>query len=744
MSKVKLHLDFETRSVVPFGKSAGAKGVNAQQYARHPTTEIRHACYAFGDGPVHHWHAWKGDPVPDDLMAAAADDEIIFGAHNAGFEQAIWEHIMVPMYGAPPLPIERMDCTAARAAIMALPRSLEEAAVVMQLATQKDGEGHKVMMKVSKPRAPKKATKTRPAEDPDQIYWHEEPELMIRQGEYCEVDVIVERELDAVLVPMTALQRQQWLRVHRANMRGVSLNIPFVKKALECVAVIARGYDKRFMELTDGQVKSANDLKSMKAFLADRGISADKMDKTAVIHLLEQHADDEVACAVMQLRQEAAKSSVAKLHRYLTLSDEQMRMLENFLFHAANTGRLGGRGAQLQNLPSRGGLKWWEALRCIQIILSCDDPVWAIQIIEILFGEVPTALSSCLRACIVARPGTKLFVADFSNIEGRVGAWLANETWKLKAFKAYDTPLLDAQGNRIPCKDDGFKRKGADLYKITAGQILGVSPWDVSKVERNVLGKVSDLSLLFGGGVGAYVSMGKNYNVDMSNYWELIKSTMDEQFLGKALWGWNKFGKADATRNKMTEAAWMASETVKCAWRDRHPAIVKAWAECETQSLQALLHPGKWFPVFGGKCAIGTKVIGGINFLIYRLPSGRRLYRAKASIVPVKKFGKQSSEIRFWGVDSTSKRWMRMSTYGGDTFQSFVQATAYDMMDVGWDNVEQDGFEVNLSVHDELGAEGLPDRSLDDFINGMNRMRDWAKGCPVSAAGYVADSYRKD
>lgn len=743
MSKRKCHLDFETRSVVPFGKSAGAKGVNVQQYAKHPTTEIRHACYAFNDGPVYHWHAWRGDPVPDDLLQAVTDGWI-FGAHNAGFEQAIWEHIMVPVFGAPPLEMEQMDCTAARAAIMALPRSLEEAAEVMELPVLKDGEGHKVMMKVSKPRPPKKATKTRPAEDPNGIYWHEEPELMIRQGAYCEVDVIVERLLDGVLEPMTELQRQQWLRVHRANMRGVMIDTAFVEKALDVVAVIARGYDKRFSDLTNGKVKSANDLHSMKAWLADRGIDAEKMDKTAVIHLLKDHAEDETACAVMQLRQEAAKSSVAKLHRFLVLTDEQQRMLENFLFHAANTGRLGGRGAQLQNLPSRGGLKWWQALKCIEIILACSDPAWAIQIIEALYGEVPTALSSCLRACIMARPGTKLFVADFSNIEGRVGAWLAGETWKLRAFKAYDTPVLDADGNRIPCKDDGFKRKGADLYKITAGQILGISAWDVGKIERNVLGKVSDLSLLFGGGVGAYVSMGKNYNVDMSNYWDLIKATMDDQFIDKARWGWNKFGEKDAKRSDMTQEAWMASETVKCAWRDRHPAIIKAWSECETQSLQALLHPGKWFPVFGGKCAIGTKVIGGINFLIYRLPSGRRLYRAKASIASVKKFGKQSSEIRFWGVDSTTKKWKRMSTYGGDTFQSFVQATAYDMMDVGWANVEADGFEVNLSVHDELGAEGHPDRSLDDFINGMNRMREWAKGCPVSAAGYIADNYRKD
>lgn len=743
MTERKAHLDFETRSVVPFGKSAGPKGVNAQQYARHPTTEIRHACFAFNDEPVQHWHAWRGDPCPQELLDAVADGWTVC-AHNAGFEQAIWENIMVPMFGAPPLQMEQMDCTAARAAIMALPRSLEGVGEALKLDVQKDDEGHKVMMKVSKPRAPKKATKKNAGEDPNGIYWHEDEALMLRQAVYCERDVEVERHLDKILKPMSGLQRRQWLRVHRANMRGVLIDVEFARKAVDVMGVIAQGYDRRFAEITGGNVKSASDLISMKAWLGERGIDAEVMDKTAVIHLLEQHAEDTTACELLQLRQEAGKSSVAKFHRFITLSGEDRRMLENFLFHAANTGRLGGRGAQLQNLPSRGGLKWHQAERCIQIILSCSDPAWAATQIELLYGEVPTALASCLRGCIMAPPGFKIFVADFSNIEGRVGAWLAGEEWKLKAFRAYDTPLLDAHGNRTPCKDDGFKRLGADLYKITAGQILGISPWDVNKIERNVLGKVSDLSLLFGGGVGAYVSMGKNYNVDMADYWDIIQSSIDDQFIEKARWAYNKFGKAQAAKDGMTEAAWLASETVKVAWRDRHPKIIKAWAECEAQTLRALTNPGKWFPVFGGKCAIGAQKIAGMMFLVYKLPSGRRLYRADAHLASTKKFGRTASEIRFWGVDSTTKKWKRMSTYGGDTFQSYVQATAYDMMDNGWENVEEDGFAVNLSVHDELGAEAPPFRTLDEFITGMNRQREWADGCPVSAAGYIADRYRKD
>lgn len=742
MAERKLHLDFETRSVAKFGKQGGKRAVNAQQYARHPTTEIRHACYAFNDGPVQHWHAWRGDPVPDDLLGAVADGWIV-GAHNAGFEQAIWEHVMVPVFGAPPLRIEQMDCTAARAAIMALPRDLGgvAAALGFEQDLQKDKDGHAVMLKVSKPRAPKKATKAREAEDPDGIYWEESEELMLRQAVYCERDVDVERAVDKALKPMTRYQREQWLRVHRANLRGVLVDIEYVRKARKVVEVMDASYSARFLEETGGVVTSATDLHGLKRWLIARGHEITSLDKTSVIHLLEHLLKvDKEAAHVLKLRQEAGKSSVAKLDRFLILTDEQRRMLENFLFHAANTGRLGGRGAQLQNLPSRGGLKWYSAQECIRIILETEDPEWAAMRIELLYGEIPTALSSALRGIIMAPEGSKLFVADFSNIEGRVGAWLADEKWKLQAFKDYDTPVLDLLGNRIPDKADGFKRVGADLYKITAGRIIGKPPSDITYVERNVLGKVSELSLLFGGGAGAYVSMGKNYNVDMADYWDIIRETLDDQFIAGARRAWIKRGQASG----QTEPAYLAAESVKLAWRDRHPMVLRAWAKCEDLSIQALKNPGKWFAWGPGKTAVGCDKIAGRVFLIYRLPSGRKLYRCDAHLKAVKKFGRDSSEIRFKGVDADSKRWVNMNTYGGDTFQSYVQAVAYDLMDHGWANVEDDGFEVVLSVHDEIGAEGSEDWELDRFIDGMNRTPEWAAGCPVSSAGYTADRYRKD
>lgn len=735
-----VHLDFETRSAAPFGKNTGKHGVNACQYSLHPTTQVIWASYAMGDGPVKQWRAYRGDPFPDDLREAV-EQGVVIAAHNAGFENHIWNNLLRPLHGLPELPIEQMDCTAARAAIMALPRDLDGVTKALGMEHQKDEEGHKLMLKMSKPR------RARKGEDPNVLHWHESEADMERLGLYCDRDVEAERGLDKVLKPMSRYQKEQWLRVHRANMRGVQVDIEFVRKARLVEQVASQQYKRRLAELTDQAVTSVTAVPAIKTWLEAKGIHAHSLDKGGVIEMLAEYQDREDlrdVCQVLRIRQSAGKSSVAKLNRFEVLTGETRRMLENFLFHAANTGRLGGRGVQLQNLPSRGGLPWYWAEDCIRIILETEDPEWAATRIELLYGEIPTALSSCLRGVIQAPDGTKLFVADFSNIEGRVGAWLGDEKWKLDGFRAYDTFLLDANGQRIADERGEFLRAGPDLYKVTAGMTLGKTPEHIDKTERNVMGKVPDLALLFGGGVGAFESMAKIYQVNMADYWEIIRSAIDEQFVEKAMWAWGKYGAPQAAQMEMPKEGWLASETVKNAWRNKHQGIMACWKQCEDLSIKALQNPNKWFPWADGKCAIGVQIVNGKNFLVYRLPSGRRLYRADASLKAVSKFGRPGHEIRFWGVDSTSKQWRRQSTYGGDTFQSFVQAIAYDLMDHGWKNAEEQGFGVVLSVHDELGAEGPEHRELEEFENAMNDTPDWAAGCPVSSEGYVSTRYRKD
>lgn len=750
MAAEKIHLDVESRSTLPFGNKTG---VTTYQYSRHHTTDLLLASFKIGTDPIERWR--RGQPFPKRLREAVGDG-LKLCAHNFAFEWAMWNNIWVPRLGAPVLPFSQGDCTAVRASVCALPRSLAGACDALGLSIRKDEEGKKVMLKMAKPR------KARKDEDPDSIWWWDTPELMDRLHDYCDIDVEVEYALDQVLPELSEDEWHLWQMDHRTNQRGVLLDMPFIKKAKRLMAVSERIYNQELSDLTDGEARAVTQTAQMRSWVNDNSdLALPSFDKTVVENALKDPDIPDDVRRVLQIRQEAGKSSVAKYDKYEFLSYLDNVMRENFLHHGANTGRSAGKGAQLQNLPSRGGLKWYEAVEVIKMVMETDDPVWAFQRIEMIYGHVPEALSSCLRLCIVARPGKKLYVADFSNIEGRVAAWLGDEEWKLNAFRLFDTPELDENGQKIPDPDTDFKRAGPDLYKVTAGMITGVPVDKITKVIRNILGKVPELSLGFGGGSGALTGMADTFNINIADYWDSIREAVEQKFIDRAFENWNTFGK----RSGSDQDSWVAGEVIKLAWRARHPGIVKCWRDCEDTAVAAIqdaekryarwreelktdpsaqLKPGKWKKLMRGRCAFGAKEINGKMFLLARLPNGRILYKADVSLKLVKKFGRMVNEIRFWTVDGVTKKWVRTTTYGGDLFQSFVQAIARDIMKDGMANVEAADFDPILEVHDEVGSEGDEGRDIHEYENLMATLKPCYDGCPVSALGYVADRYRKD
>lgn len=129
MVKTIYHMDFETRS------EADIKRTGAYVYAKHHTTLPLCLCVAKNDGPVYLWtprrfrRVGANQPRIDRkaLRTLALDQDSLVEAHNANFERVIWQHIMVERFGLPPIPLERWRCSAAKAAALNLPRSLEGA-----------------------------------------------------------------------------------------------------------------------------------------------------------------------------------------------------------------------------------------------------------------------------------------------------------------------------------------------------------------------------------------------------------------------------------------------------------------------------------------------------------------------------------------------------------------------------------------------------------------------------------------
>ncbi len=545
---------------------------------------------------------------------------------------------------------------------------------------------------------------------------------MGRLHRYCQQDVRVQLRLHQALPELPEREHAIWLATMRANARGMMLDLPFVREAMRLVEQQLGAYAHELLTLTHGQVKGHSDLNGMKTFLASQGVPVESLDKQVVATLRKDETLPAAVRRVLTIRAEAGKSSVAKYPAMWQHADAAGIARDQLVYYGAQaTGRWSGMGIQVQNLPARGEVgyqdaEWWiEQARQAVAFLA--------DLMAVLHEGSPIeTLSMCLRGAITARPGMEIVCADYANIEGRFNAWLAGEEWKLQAFRDFDAG------------------RGADLYKVTAALILGKHPDQVTKEERNILGKVSELALGFQGGAGAFASMGDNFGIDMADYYATVRAALDERFFTQAEENYDLFGK----RSSLTKRAWLVSEAIKLAWRARHPAIEGAWGEVEAAAVAAIRHPGEAYPAAGGKLAFLCREMFGKWFLLMRLPSGRCIHFANVGLRDQKTpWGAIKTQI--WHDKVENGRIIRSATYGGDIWQSAVQGGARDIMAQGWLNVADAGYDVLFSVHDELAAEATAGcADLAHFESLLCQRESWAAGCPVTAKGYIAQRFRKD
>lgn len=186
------------------------------------------------------------------------------------------------------------------------------------------------------------------------------------------------------------------------------------------------------------------------------------------------------------------------------------------------------------------------------------------QCADLVYENIPQVLSNCIRGVIIAPPGHKLVVADLSNIEGRVLAWLAGEEWKLEAFRLYDAG------------------RGPDLYKATYGRTFGVKPEDVTKQQRQI-GKVLELAMGYQGGVSAFCTFARAYRVDLDELAGHTRAAIDPGCWTEAadFAGWLKANRGEEALLGLKPDTFIACEAIKRAWRAAHPAITRLWADIE-------------------------------------------------------------------------------------------------------------------------------------------------------------------
>ena len=442
-------IDFETYSTVEL------KRTGVYPYARHSDTGIWLMGWKLPqDTEVSLWH--PGQPFPHRLADHIAAGGVL-RAWNAAFERLMWKLCAVRKYGFPAVDDSIFHCTMSEAMAMSLPRALESAAKVLRLPVQKDVEGHRLMLKMCRPR--------RFEEDGTPVWWASETnltdQLIVRLGDYCKQDVRTEEAIQAFVNPLSKHERDVYLMTQRMNDRGVHLDVELVMAA----QVVAQNeIDKQnalLAEATGGAVTEVTKVQKLKAWLAatqglvnDEGGPLDSLDKAALRDLLSDKGSlTEPAVIALQARQEAAKSSLKKIEAMLDCVDRDGKMKGLIVYHAASTGRDAGTLAQPQNFPRGSDVKNPEQY-IPQVLRWESTPL--------------NVLAAMLRSMITARPGSDLLCSDFASIEARVLAWLAEQDDLVKAF-ADGSPIYKMMAAKV------YKCAVADIVKPSNEYTLGKS-----------------------------------------------------------------------------------------------------------------------------------------------------------------------------------------------------------------------------------------------------------------------------
>ena len=701
----QVHLDFETRSALDL------KSVGAYAYARHASTDILCAAFSVGAGAIKlltraeltegaHCEDWLINHERwAKLFQLAQDENVIFNAHNAFFEQSIWRALMVEKYGFPEIPIHRWRCTAAMAAAQSLPRSLDGCASVLELKTQKDLEGKKVMMKLSRPRRSSKA-------NPDP-YW--EPETAWEDFKtlyrYCINDVAVEREIAHILPPLSDSEQEIWELDQAINFRGIEVDVPLIEKTINSAEITKANLRLEFQFLTEGAVEAPTQVQKFREHLETLGVSLPDLQKDTILKALNKPMD-ETPRRLLEIRQALSKTSLAKFPKMLEAADEDNRITDNLLYHAAHTARWAGKGVQLQNL-----VRPKYDTDTLASILEFDD----YDLFSYLYPDCMSAYSSAIRAMLRAAEGMDLIAGDFSAIEARGSAWVAGQENLLDAF-----------------------RSGKDPYSEQASEIYNRVIDRKVHITEGLVGKVSLLALGYQGGINAFATMAATYNLDLNPILPTLNATPDE--LEKAFSAYKSYHQM--VDEPLGQDAGMAADIIKQRWRLSNPAIVDFWYKLERAAIDAV-KTGELIDCHPLKLRVVNRA-GRACLKIY-LPSGRAIIYNDVYVKEVEnRWGSMKQTLHHRHQNALTKIWEVTTTYGGKLFENVIQAICRDIMAAAMVRIDKAGYPVVLTIHDEVISEILKTfGSLDEFQMLMETPPDWAVGFPIKADVWRAERYRK-
>lgn len=567
------HVDIETFSRAPLHK------VGTYRYAEDTSTQILCLMFAFDDEPV---NAWIPIPIPHVLRVefkrwlqsyqpgatlhvgfkcpkqlewyAEAGGQ--FWAHNAMFERTVLNGPAGRAIGFPEIKRNQWHCTMVRAAESGLPRDLGTCAKALECEHQKNEDGRPAMLRLSKPRRP---SKHNPA---DRWLPEDVPEKFLSLFRYCVDDVLTEREIYRGTKPLTKNEYRLYLLDQEINDRGWRVDL----QAIEDVQYLIHKYKER---IAKKMIKLCGLKPTQNAKLAEwirvQGVDIPNLQAQTVEDFLNKKKNQPIevrqALRMYSLYNMKAPTKYTAMQSAVC-SDECLHGMFNF--YGASTGRWSSVIVQLQNL-----------FRPV-----IDDPEFAIElfsereidVIKVWFDKNPMKVfASCVRGMLIPREGHDLLFADFSSIEARIVAWMADAVDKLEIFRTHGL-----------------------VYEYTASKIWG-HPLDLDSLklfkknepELRFYGKIAELALGYQGGEAAFVKMAKQFGAEID--------------------------------------AEQASQ-IKWDWREANKEIVDMWESVKNAAIIAVEKPGETQQAH----RLAFRVVG--DYLYMRLPSGRKLAYYKPQI----------------------------------------------------------------------------------------------------------------
>ena len=714
--------DVETRS------ECDLKHEGSFKYAQHPSTTVLCIAYAVDDGPIKLWK--PGDGVPPEFVEAARNKDWTSVAHNHQFETLILNYVLK---GWPKIPVERTVCTMANAHAMALPGSLEKVAEVCNMRYQKDKVGHRIMLQVTQPRKPRKD------EDPNGVYWHDDPVKLGILYKYCKLDVAATREIAYALPWLSDEEQKVWLLDQKINRQGLYLDEKLLD-ASENIIVEAHAYILgELTKLTNGQVTTPTQRARILKWLQQFIPALEDLRAPTIADLLDNEKLPEHVRKMLELRQLGAAAAPKKIKALLNRREPDGRVRGAFVYHAAGTGRWSSRGAQVHNMKRSQTEDIEAAIKVIQ--------QGSFKKAAAVYDQPLSVIGDLVRATVSAPKGYVLMGADFSGIEARVSAWLANEARKLEAFRLYDAGL------------------GPDPYIVAAAAIFSVDANDLAKrykagdvkaKEMRQAGKAAELAFGFGGGVNAYrrftPSGGKALTASQSQWAQGGRSGGGPRGLS-----------GDQVKNQIADDGLTDEdiEKIKNAWRGAHPNIVKLWGAMKDATWGVLLR--------GHEQQCGKLTFyndRASNFVGMILPSGRHLAYPDMRIITGFKHEETGQIIECTHVtrivngvetkvparrmivmkDNSGNWWRDVSWWYGITMENAVQAIARDLLSEAMVRIDKAGLTIVGHVHDECIIEVKAcdaEKTKAKFEALMTALPSWATGMPVVAHAWTAERYVK-